>query len=153
MPTPGATEAEARAEVIEGSIAASMGRALEPVFAPLGFDWRINVGLIGSLAAREVVISTLAQVYAYSGSGDDTRTMGTMLATTDPRTGRPPLTRPAALALLAFFVFALQCTSTLAVMRRETGGWKWPAFAFTYMFIAAWLAGWLTHVIATALGA
>ena len=98
-------------------------------------------------------MSTLAQVYAYSGADDDVRGLGAILATPDPVTGRPPLTRPAALALLAFFVFALQCTSTLAVMRRETGSWKWPAFAFAYMFVAAWLAAWLTHSVATALGA
>jgi ferrous iron transport protein B len=152
-PAPGATAAQARQQVIEGSLAASMGRAVEPLFAPLGFDWRITVGLIGSLAAREVVVSTLAQIYAHSAAEEDRGSLGAMLTAPDRTTGRPPLTRPAALALLAFFVFALQCTSTLAVMRRETGGWKWPAFAFTYMSIAAWLAGWMTHVVATALGA
>jgi ferrous iron transport protein B len=145
----GASEAEARQAVIEGSAAATLGRALEPVFAPLGFDWRVNIALIGSLAAREVVVSTLAQVYAYSGGDEDVEGLGARLTTPDPRTGEPPLSKPAALALLAFFVFALQCVSTLAVMRRETGGWKWPAFAFTYMLVAAWIAGWITHSLAS----
>lgn len=150
----GATELEAQAHVLENSYAAMAGKALEPVFEPLGFDWRVNVGLIGSMAAREVMVSTLAQVYAYSGSSDeDVAGLGVLLSSPDPATGRAPLSRPAALALLAWFVFALQCVSTLAVMRRETGGWKWPAIAFGYMLAAGWIAGWLTYRLALALGA
>jgi ferrous iron transport protein B len=149
----GATEAEAQAHVLENSYAARAGKALEPVFDPLGFDWRVNVGLIGSMAAREVMVSTLAQVYAYSGDAEeDVEGLGGVLASKDPETGRAPLTRASALALLAWFVFALQCVSTLAVMRRETGGWGWPAFAFAYMLVAAWIAGFATYRLAVAAG-
>lgn len=148
----GATELQAQAHVLENSYAAKAGKTLEPVFEPLGFDWRVNVGLIGSMAAREVMVSTLAQVYAYSGSDEEYEGLGVVLSSPDPATGQAPLSRPAALALLAWFVFALQCISTLAVMRRETGGWGWPAFAFGYMLVAAWLAGWLTYRVASALG-
>lgn len=150
---PGATPAEARQAILEGSLAASMGRALEPVFEPMGFDWRVNIGLIGSMAAREVMVSTMAQVYAYADDGSDEYAgLGPLLATPDA-SGRAPLSRPAALALLAYFVFALQCVSTLAVIRRETGGWRWPAFAFAYMTAAAWVAGFLVYRLALALGA
>lgn len=150
----GATPAQVKQDVLEHSFAAMAGRALEPVFAPLGFDWRINIGLIGSMAAREVMVSTLAQVYAYADGGDEEyHGLGVVLSSPEAATGRAPLSRPAALALLAWFAFALQCVSTLAVLRRETGGWRWPAFAFTYMLVAAWVAGFVTYHVATALGA
>ncbi|HEX9794837.1 MAG TPA: ferrous iron transporter B [Planctomycetota bacterium] len=144
----GASANEARQSVIENSLAADLGHAMEPVFAPLGFDWRIDIGLIGSFAAREVMVATLAQVYAYSGEDDDTAGLGIILRRTDPATGKPPLDLPGALALLVFFVYALQCVSTLAVMRRETGGWKWPVFAFGYMFVAAWSLAFAVHEVA-----
>ncbi len=151
-PEPGMSEAQARQHVIQHSAAATMGKALEPIFAPLGFDWRINIGLVGSMAAREVMVSTLAQVYAQQDDGEDSGRLGVVLSTPSTEGGVPPLTRPAALALLAYFVFALQCVSTLAVMRRETGGWAWPLFAFAYMTLAAWIAAFVVYRGAIALG-
>ncbi len=146
-----ATPREAAAAQLEQSVAADLGRAMEPVFGPLGFDWRVNVGLIGSFAARELMVSTLAQVYAHEG--EDTDTLAEVLAAPDPETGRPRLSRASAFALLAFYVYALLCLSTVAVARRETGGWKWPAFMLTYMFALAWLAAFATYHAAHALGA
>ncbi|PCI40500.1 MAG: ferrous iron transporter B [Elusimicrobia bacterium] len=124
---------------IEQSIAGRMGKAIEPMFAPAGFDWRINIGIIASLAAREVVVSTLAQIYGIEGDNED-GLVQMLKNAKDPKTGRKLMDFPTAMALIAFFIFALQCVSTLAIMRRETGTWKWPAFAFAYMSVMAWVA-------------
>ena len=133
------------------SLAGRIGAALEPVFAPLGFDWRINVALVGSFVAREVAVSTLGQIYAVADE-DAAGLKRVLQEGKDPATGRPLMPVASALAMLAFFVYALQCVSTLAVLRRETNGWKWPAFAFGYMFACAWVAGALTHWAATRWG-
>ena len=137
--------------VLEGSYAASAGRLLEPVFAPMDFDWRVNVGLVASQAAREVMVATLAQIYAQEGQ--DEEGLGVLLAGSGEGGTAPLLSRASALALLVYFAFAMQCMSTLAVIRRETGGWRWPAFTFAYMNALAWLGAWLTFVLASAAGA
>ncbi len=141
---------EAGRHQIENSIAGRVGHAIEPAIAPLGFDWKIGVGLVASLAAREVIVSTMAQIYAASDEGGSLREA--ILGDVDPRTGKPLFTPATVAALLVFFVFALQCTSTLAVMRRETNSWRWPAFAFVYLLALAWGASFATHRIVTALG-
>ena len=103
---------------LENSIAGRIGHAIEPAIAPLGFDWKIGVGLVASVAAREVIVSTLAQIYA---AGDESGSLRDAIrADTDPATGRRLFTPATVAALLVFFVYALQCTSTIAVMRRET---------------------------------
>jgi ferrous iron transport protein B len=136
-------QAQAQAD-LNASTAARLGRALEPAIAPLGFDWRIGIGLVASLAAREVIVSTLAQIYAV-GEADDFAGLRTAIKNdVDPRTGRAAFTLPVALSLLVFFVFALQCTSTMVVMARETGSWRWPALAFAYMLGLAWIASFVT---------
>lgn len=124
---------------LRDSFAGRIGRFVEPVFAPAGFDWRINIGVIASLAAREVVVSTLAQIYGVE-SEDEVGLVETLKRARDPETGRPLMDFPTAMGLIGFFVFALQCISTLAIMRRETETWKWPAFAFAYMSAMAWIA-------------
>jgi ferrous iron transport protein B len=101
-----------------------MGRTLEPAIRPLGFDWKIGVGLISSLAAREVIVSTLGTLYGMKG---DARSASLQEAL------RKDLSLGGAVALLVFFAFAMQCMSTLAAVRRETGSWKWPLFQFAYM--------------------
>ena len=136
-----ASPREAQRQQIEQSYAADLGRAVEPVFDPLGFDWRVNVALIGSFAAREVMVSTLAQVY---GRGDADEEDSGLVAQV-----RESMSLPSALALLAFFVYALQCISTIAVIRRETNGWFWPLFCLAYMSGVAWLAAWFTYLIAS----
>jgi ferrous iron transport protein B len=142
-PPPDASPAEAARLTLEHSFAGAAGHAIEPVIAPLGFDWKIGVGLLASLAAREVIVATLAQIYASSDA--DVSLRAAIRADVNPDTGRPVFDPPTVAALLVFFVFALQCLSTLAVMARETGGWRWPAFAFGYLLALAYAASWLTH--------
>ncbi len=142
--------AAAAAYALEHSAAGRLGHAIEPLIAPLGFDWKIGVGLISSLAAREVVVATLAQIYA-TGAEDEVSLRASMRADTHAETGEPVFTPASVAALLVFFVFALQCTSTLAVMRRETNSWRWPAFAFSYLLVLAYLASFATHTIVDAL--
>jgi ferrous iron transport protein B len=143
-PTPGVSQVEAARAAVEQSAAGRIGHAIEPLIAPLGFDWKIGVGLVASLAAREVIVATLAQIYATSD--EDTGSLRDAIrADRDPRTGSPVFTPATVAALLVFFVFALQCMSTLAVMRRETNSWRWPAFAFGYLLALAWSASFATH--------
>jgi ferrous iron transport protein B len=146
----GLDRAQAARHTIERSFAGRIGSALEPVIAPLGFDWKIGVGLVASLAAREVIVSTLAQIYA--ASEDESGLRAAIRADVDPRTGRRVFTPATMASLLVFFVFALQCMSTLAVMRRETNSWRWPAFAFAYLLSLAWCASFATWHLAAALG-
>jgi ferrous iron transport protein B len=140
---PGLEPAQAKSYALGQSFAGRAGHAIEPLIAPLGFDWKIGVGLIGSLAAREVIVSTLAQVYAASDDGMSLR--AAIRADTDPETGRVVFDPPTVASLLVFFVFALQCMSTLAIMRRETNSWRWPCFAFGYMLVLAYGASFVTH--------
>jgi ferrous iron transport protein B len=142
-------EAQAQAH-LDASAAAQLGRAIEPAIKPLGFDWKIGVGLIASLAAREVIVATLAQIYAV-GDEDYEGLRGAIVNDVDPATGERLFTLPTALSLLVFFVFALQCTSTMVVMARETGSWRWPALAFGYMLGLAYLASLLTYQVSRAL--
>ena len=113
---------------IQDSIVASLGHAIEPVIKPLGFDWKIGVGLVTSLAAREVIIATLGTLNGIDAESHSFDLQNAL---------RHELTIPAAIALLVFFAFAMQCMSTIAVVRRETNGWKWPAIQFAYMTIIA----------------
>ena len=136
----GATE-----PAITYSVAAMIGRALEPITAPLGFNWQINVALIPGMAAREVAVGALGTIYAIDGGEGAAAKIGQLLA------GQWSLAT--ALALLAWYVFAPQCASTLAVIRRETGGWRWMAVTFFYMLALAYGAALATYQIARALGA
>jgi ferrous iron transport protein B len=127
-----------QAPPIEQSLAGTLGRAIEPLIRPLGFNWKIGIGLITSLAAREVIVGTLGTIY---GMDPDHNSAGLQAAL------QRDLTLAGAVALLVFFAFAMQCMSTLAVVRRETGSWKWPAIQFLYMgslaYVSAWVAHWL----------
>ncbi len=120
-----------KAPEIANSLAGTIGRTIEPAIRPLGFNWKIGVGLISSLAAREVIVGTLGTIYGMEG---EEHSPGLQAAL------RHDLTPAGAAALLVFFAFAMQCMSTMAVVRRETGGWKWPAVQFTYMGILAYTA-------------
>ena len=146
----GMDERTAASKALEHSVAGRIGHAIEPLIAPLGFDWKIGLGLVASLAAREVIVATLAQIYSASDEGSSLRTA--VRNDTDPETGKPVYTPATVASLLVFFVFALQCMSTLAIMRRETNSWRWPAFAFCYLLGLAYVASFVTHRIVTALG-
>jgi len=114
---------------IEQSALGRAGHVIEPAIRPLGFDWRIGVGLVSSLAAREVIVGTLGTIYGVQDASESSMALQQNL--------REHIDLGAALALLVFFAFALQCTSTIAVMRRETAGWKWPALQFGWMLLLA----------------
>jgi ferrous iron transport protein B len=149
LPTRGAEtanmpRAEATAYVMDHSLAADVGRAVEPVFRPLGFDWHIDVALVGSLSAREVFVSTLGQISAAANPDDP---HDALAALTDDH-GHKVFTAPTVIALLTYFMFALQCMSTIAVMRRETNSWRWPALAFSYLLVLAWVMGFAARTIA-----
>ena len=153
-------EAEANARLdalaaplaLEHSVAGRIGKAMEPVFRPLGFDWRINVGILSSFAARETLVSTLAVVYgAGSDVGASTGLRETLRVQRRPD-GSPVFTTATALSLLVFFVLAMQCLPTQAVTRRETGSWKWAALQFGYMTVLAYTAALVTHLAVHALG-
>ncbi len=147
---PDLTPSEQASMNLETSIAGRVGRAIEPAIEPLGFDWKIGVGLVASLAAREVIVATLAQIYAVSDADDYAGLRSALEGDIDPDTGERAFTLPTALSLMVFFVFALQCTSTIAIMARETGTWRWPALAFGYMLGLAWIGSFVTYHLARA---
>jgi ferrous iron transport protein B len=148
--TAGMSEAQASAYVLDHSYAADVGRALEPVFAPLGFEWRIDVGLVGAMAAREVFVSTIGQVVAAQDVENPQDTLRGLTYTDGPHAGERIFTAPTVVALLVFFVYAMQCVSTLAVMRRESNSWRWPIVAFVYMSALAWGMAYLARMVTLA---
>ena len=148
-PPPGLGAEQAAAFSLEHSAAGRIGKAIEPAIAPLGFDWKIGVGLLASLAAREVFVATLGQVYA--AKDPDASLREAIRNDVNPRTGERVFTLPTVAALLTFFVFALQCTSTIATMARETNSWRWPAFAFGYMLALAYGFALLARTVTAAL--
>lgn len=143
-------QAAASSYVTEHSYAADLGRALSPVFEPLGFDWRINIGIVSSLAARETFVATMSQVAAAEDPDDPAAALERMTVAEGPRAGEMLFTPAVSISLLVFFVYALQCMSTVGALRRETGGWRWPLVAFSYMFVLAWLCSFLAYTIASA---
>ena len=132
---------------IERSIAASVGRALEPVTAPMGFDWRINVGLIGSFGARELMVGTMGVILGVEDADAHPDTLAVQLRNAKARDGRPAYTAPTVFALLAFFVIACQCISTIAAIRRETRSLRWPAFVLAYTYALAYIASAVTFYV------
>lgn len=127
------------------SLAGLIGRGLEPLLAPIGFNWQIAIALVPGLAAREVAVAALGTVYALSGDeGTVTEALTATLA--------HDWTLATALALLAWYVFAPQCLATLAAARRETNSWRWPTFMFVYLMVLAYLAAFVTYRVALAMG-
>ena len=124
---------------IAESALGQIGQVVEPVIEPLGFDWRIGIGLVASLAAREVIVGTLGTIYGVESDDEETLELQAAL--------QQDLDLGAAVALLIFFAFALQCMSTIAVMRRESGGWKWPILQFIYMLALAWGGAWTANAL------
>lgn len=124
---------EIASKKLEMSYAGRFGKFIEPAIKPLGYDWKIGVALISSFAAREVFVSTMSTIYSLGNEGSDRALMKKMAAEVDPETGQPVFTLPVAFSLLIFYAFAMQCMSTLAIVKRETGSWKWPILQFIYM--------------------
>ena len=137
-------ERELAAVRLEHSFAGRVGRAIEPVIAPLGFDWRIGIGLVTSLAAREVMVSTMATVLHLGDGEEASHSLAEHMRTViDPRTGHRMYTPLIGISLMVFYVLACQCMSTVAVVRRETNSWRWPILMLILMNLLAWLASFL----------
>jgi ferrous iron transport protein B len=130
---------------IDYSLAAIIGKAIAPLLAPVGFNWQIAVALIPGMAAREVAVAALGTVYAIEGGKEAAAQIGETLS--------HQWTLATALALLAWYIFAPQCASTLAVIKRETGGWRFMFITFAYMLALAYVAAFATYHVAVALGA
>ena len=143
-------DAQKTSYTMDNSWAAAIGKTVQPIFEPLGFEWRVNVAILSSLAARETFVATLGQIAAAEDPEDPGAHLATMTYQKDTLTNKAgdQLFNPATIAaILVFFVYALQCMATAAAMRRETGTWKWPIIAYTYMFVTAWVMAALTRVI------
>lgn len=133
-------------EQVRNSFAGRLGHLIEPVIAPLGFDWRIGIGLISSFAARETIISTLSIVYnAGADSTEKSTTLIDAMRGAERPDGSPVWTPLVALSLMVFFVLACQCMSTVAIVRRETNSWRWPLFMVSYMLVLAYVASLITY--------
>ena len=142
----GADEGVAAAHQIEHSYAGRMGKAMEPVIEPLGYDWKIGVGLVGAFAAREVFVGTMGVVYAIEElDEDDPTTLREQMKAELDASGQPVWTPRVGLSLMVFIALACQCMSTLAAVKRETKSWGWTGFLFTYMTALAWVASFLTY--------
>jgi ferrous iron transport protein B len=128
---------DGKAPPIQQSLAGAIGRTVEPVLRPLGFDWRIGIGLVTSLAAREVIVGTLGTIYGIENAEENEAGLGAAL--------QANLTPGGAVALLVFFAFAMQCMSTMAVVRRETGSWKFPILQFVFMFALAYVCAFVAN--------
>jgi ferrous iron transport protein B len=133
-------------------VAGRLGRAIEPVIAPLGFDWRIGVGILGAFAAREVFVSTLGVVFDISDADESNEPLREVLRGATWPDGAPLMTPLAGVSLMVFFVLACQCMSTVAIVRRESGGWRWPLFMVAYMTVLAYTATFLVYQIGSLMG-
>ncbi|MEP7167962.1 MAG: ferrous iron transport protein B [Bacteroidota bacterium] len=130
-----------QAQKLESSYAGKMGKLLEPIIKPLGFDWKIGIALVTSFAAREVFVGTMSTIYSAGNENKEGLTVrDKMMAEINPDTGEPRYTVAVGWSLMLFYAFAMQCMSTLAVVKRETGGWKWPIIQFAFMGALAYLS-------------
>ncbi len=149
---PKAPEGATPTQQLAQSFAGRAGHTLEPVIAPLGFDWQIGIGLITSFAAREVFVSTMSVVFNAESKDDDTAPLRQAMLAAKWPDGRPLFTPLVCFTLMIFYVFAMQCMSTIAVVRRETNGWKWPIFQTLYMTGTAWILSFIVFQGGRALG-
>ena len=145
-------ENEKKAMLLENSYGGSLGHAIEPALAPLGFDWKIGVGIVGAFAAREVFISTLGIVYSVGDADEGSQPLRDALRAEKRADGSKAYTPLVGLSLMIFFALACQCMSTLAVVRRETRSYRWPLFLFGYMTVLAWIASFAVYQIGRLLG-
>jgi ferrous iron transport protein B len=141
-------------ERLQHSFAGRLGKAIEPALAPLGFDWKIGIGIVSSVFQREMFVSTLGTIYNMqdNAGGGSQSLREQMRADINPQTGRPLFTPLTGVSLMVFYVLAMQCLSTVAVMRRETNGWKWPLFQIAYMTALAYAATFAVNRLGFLLG-
>jgi ferrous iron transport protein B len=134
-------------EKLEASYAGHIGKFIEPVIRPLGYDWKIGIALFTSFAAREVFVGTMATIYSVGSADDELRIRDRMAEEINPRTGQPVYNQATSWSLLVFYVFAMMCMSTLAVTKRETGGWKWPIIQFTFKTTLAYVSAMVVYQV------
>jgi ferrous iron transport protein B len=139
-------------EQLRHSLGGRLGHAIEPALAPLGMDWRMGIGIIGAFAAREVFVSTLGTVFDIGDADEESVPMREALRQAKRGDGSPLLTMASGLALMVFFVFACQCMSTVAVVRRESQSWRWPLAMVGWMTASAYLAALLVYQVGRLLG-
>jgi ferrous iron transport protein B len=150
-PAPGVPEAAAQEQQLAHSTLGRIGKVIEPAVRPLGYDWKIGVGIVSSFAAREVFVATMGTIYGVGSSSDETSgaLRDRLQQERDPATGKRAYTPLVATGLMVFYVYALMCMSTIAVVVRETGGGKkgmrWAAFQFAYMLALAYTAAFLVY--------
>ncbi len=139
-------ERELAGQLLRESYAGKLGQVMEPAIAPLGFDWKVGIGLIGAFAAREVFVATMGVVYNVGGEVDEESiTLREHIRAEKRDDGTPLYTPLMGLSLMVFFALACQCMSTLAVVKRETDGYRWPAFLFAYMTTLAWVSSFFVY--------
>ncbi|HWY38206.1 MAG TPA: ferrous iron transporter B, partial [Bacteroidia bacterium] len=139
--------AQLSAEKLQASYAGHLGKFIEPVIKPLGFDWKIGISLITSFAAREVFVGTMATLYGSNDKENDLSIRQKMMLEKNADTGKPVYGFAVCFSLLLFYAFAMQCMSTMAVVKRETLTWKWPAIQFIYMGALAYLASFICYSV------
>jgi ferrous iron transport protein B len=149
---PKAPQGATATQQLAQSFAGRAGHAIEPLIKPIGFDWQIGIGLISSFAAREVFVSTMGVVFNAESEGDDTTPLRHALNDARWPDGRVLFTPLVCFTLMIFYVFAMQCMSTIAVVRRETNSWRWPIFQTAYMTGAAWFISFVVYQSGTAMG-
>jgi ferrous iron transport protein B len=136
------------AHKLEHSFLGYIGKGIEPAIKPLGYDWKIGIGLISSFAAREVFVGTMASIYSVGSKQDQNKTILEKLRQAkNNNTGMPTYTFAVSLSLLIFYAFAMQCASTIAIVKRETNSWKWPIIQTLGMTAIAYLGAFLTYTI------
>jgi ferrous iron transport protein B len=146
-------EDDLRGQALRASYGGRLGHLIEPAIKPLGFDWKIGVGLVGAFAAREVFVSTMGVVYGVGDKVDEeSTTLRAKIRAEEREDGKPVYTPLVGLSLMIFFALACQCMSTLAAVYRETKSWRWPAFLFAYMTALAWVASFVVYQGGRALG-
>jgi len=138
-------KAQEASEQLRQSFGGRFGHAIEPALRPIGFDWQIGVGIIGAFAAREVFISTLGVVFGIGEADENTKPLRQALRDARHSDGTPVMTPLSGVSLMVFFLLACQCMSTIAVVRRESGSWKWPLFLFSYMTVLAYVASFVVY--------
>jgi ferrous iron transport protein B len=132
---------------LENSYIGIMGKTIEPVISPLGYDWKIGVAIISSFAAREVFVGTLATIYSVGDSDNDTTIKNKMQAEIHPETGQKIFNFASGISLLLFYAFAMQCASTIAITKKETNSWKWPLGQLIFMSGLAYLVALIAYQI------
>jgi ferrous iron transport protein B len=141
---------EAAAEQLEQSWLGRAGHVVEPVFKPLGWDWRVSAAVIAGFPAREVVVAVMGTIYAVGEEAEESSLTAKLRSATWPD-GSQVFTLPMVLGLLLFYAWCLQCAATLAIIRRETNSWRWPVFAWTYMTVIGYSGALLIYQVGSAL--